>query len=154
GLPDGDGDLLDLAVAVEQAAAALVPGPVLPTALAGQVLAADPESPAAKEFLPLVAAGTASVGVALPGTLTSVEAPDGGLLASGDAGLVSEADHLLLSAGGQWFVVDADAPGVTVTPSVPLDFSRPLGHVHCEAVEVVPARLVAGDRVVDLAVTL
>ncbi|HVV24496.1 MAG TPA: acyl-CoA dehydrogenase family protein [Pseudonocardiaceae bacterium] len=158
GVPDelggAGGDLVDVAVAVEQAAAALVPGPVLPTAVVGQVLAADPASPVAKEFLPLIAAGTATFGVALPGVLTSADTPDGGILISGDAGLASEADHLLLSAGGRWFVVDADAPGVTVTPSVPLDFSRPLGHVHCEAVEVAAERFVAGDRVVDLAVTL
>jgi alkylation response protein AidB-like acyl-CoA dehydrogenase len=158
GVPDelggAGGDLVDVAVAVEQAAAALVPGPVLSTVLAGQVLLADRDAPVAKELLPRLAAGDAVFGVALSGTLTATASPEGDLLVSGETGPVLDGDHLLLCAGEQWFVVDADAPGLTVTPSTPLDFSRPLAHVRCDGVTVDRSRLVAGDRVADLAVTL
>ncbi len=158
GLPDelggAGGDLLDTAVAAEHAAAALVPGPVLTTLLAGQVLAAEPDTPVAKEFLAAIAAGDATFGLSLATTLRATSSPDGGLVVSGDAGPVLDGDHLLLSADGRWLVVDADAPGLTVTPCTPLDFSRPLAQVHCTEVSIAPSRLLAGDRVADLAVTL
>ena len=57
------GTVADLAAAVEQLTVSLVPGPVMPTLLAGLVLAGHPDLPAAKELLPALAAGQAPVAV-------------------------------------------------------------------------------------------
>src|SRR5262249_41436130 len=54
----GGGTTSDVAVAAEQLAAALVPGPVLPTLLAGLVLSTQP---AHIDLLTRIASGTASV---------------------------------------------------------------------------------------------
>ena len=75
-----DGTVADLAAALEQVTAALVPGPVMPTLLAGLLLAGSlagrPETtsrlarPAALALLPELAAGQASAAVAFSaGTL-------------------------------------------------------------------------------------
>lgn len=45
------GTLADQCTALEQAAAALIPGPLLPTVLAGILLARQPDSPIAKDLL-------------------------------------------------------------------------------------------------------
>ena len=67
-----DGTVADLAAALEQLACALVPGPVLPTLLAGLLLRDHADLPTAKELLPDLAAGRASVAVGLTaGTLTA-----------------------------------------------------------------------------------
>ena len=62
----GDGgSACDLAAALEQVTDALVPGPIMPTVLAGLVLAPHRDIPAVKGLLPELAAGAASVAVAL-----------------------------------------------------------------------------------------
>jgi alkylation response protein AidB-like acyl-CoA dehydrogenase len=156
------GDLVDVAVAVEQAARALAPGPLPTTVLAGLVFADHPDTPVARELLPELTKGHVTCAVPLGdvGTLTATDDPAGGLLVDGTVGPVlgaGEASHLLLSAGDRWFVVDADAPGLTVTDRTPLDFSRTLGQVHADGL-VVPADRVLPDtrtdRIADLAVTL
>ena len=57
------GTVADLAAALEQLTVALVPGPVLPTLLAGLLLRGHADLPAVKELLPALAAGQASVAV-------------------------------------------------------------------------------------------
>ena len=71
------GTLLDLAVAVEACAAAMVPGPVLPTAVAGVVLEDE-------TLLREIAAGAASV--ALGTGATTISLADG--RATGECSLV------------------------------------------------------------------
>src|ERR1043165_3800138 len=68
------GDLVDVAVALEQAAESLIPGPILPTLLAGQVL---PDR--------RIADGARTFGLALPGGF-----------------LLGPADHVLVATNGQW----------------------------------------------------
>lgn len=70
------GDLVDVAVALEQAAESLIPGPILPTLLAGQVLRDS-----------RIAEGTLTFGLALPGGL-----------------LLGPADHVLVATNGRWSV--------------------------------------------------
>jgi alkylation response protein AidB-like acyl-CoA dehydrogenase len=159
------GTVADLAAALEQLTASLAAGPVLPTLLAGLLLRADPGLPAAKELLPAVAAGQASVAVALAtGTLTGAWLPDGTLRVSGETGPVlggGGTSHLLLGAGtgdGEaWFLVPAGHPRVQVTARAPVDFSRPLAGIRLDGAAVAPGDIPPGlhtAAVRDLAATL
>lgn len=141
-----DGTVADLAAMVDEAAAALVPGPVATTALATLVL---PDSQS--ELLEALATGQRTAGITLHADL---DVADG--RASGRAAFVLGADAaavLLLPAGDQWVLVDGAADGVTVEPLKATDFSRPLARV---VLENAPAEILAmsGSRVVDLAATL
>ncbi|AIJ24947.1 acyl-CoA dehydrogenase family protein [Amycolatopsis methanolica] len=91
------GTVADAAVAVEEAAAVLVPGPVLGTVLAALVLGCRGGSPVAKELLPAFADGSASAGVAL--------SPDGPVL---DA----DATHVVVADGDTWSVRERGADTV------------------------------------------
>lgn len=141
-----DGTVADLAAMVDEAAAALVPGPVATTALATLVL---PDSHA--ELLEALATGERTAGLTLDADLAYA-----GGKASGRAAFVLGADAtgvLLLPAGQTWLLVDGAAPGVTIEPLQATDFSRPLARV---VLEDAPAEElnVPGQRVVDLAATL
>ncbi|MGV0851202.1 acyl-CoA dehydrogenase [Mycolicibacterium phlei] len=137
-----DGTVTDLCAMVDEAAAALVPGPVATTALATLVL----DQP---ELLTALAAGERVAGVTLTAQL---ELADGTVSGTADYVLGADAGGvlLLLPAGDGFVVVDATGPGVTVEPLQPTDFSRPLARVTLEAA---PARPVPGSaqRVVDVA---
>ena len=113
-----DGTVADLAAGLEQVTAALIPGPVMPTLLAGLLLAAGPAEPTASAvlpestsrpaqpavlaLLPELAAGQASAAVALSaGTLRGARQAGGALRVTGEVGLVLGAGsttHLLLAA--------------------------------------------------------
>jgi len=160
------GTVPDAAAALEQAAAELLPGPVLPTVLAGLLLARCPDAAVAKELLPGLAEGALPIAVGLePGTLRAEGDPDRPTV-SGEVGAVlgagPEATALLLGAvdpdGGEvWFVIDADHPGVTVTGRPSVDLSRSLARVTLRDVALPPGRLLpglTGAAVRDLAVTL
>jgi len=117
------GSIEDLSAMVEEAARALVPGPVATTALATLVVS-DPQL---REAL---AAGERTAGVALR---SDVEFDATASRASGTVPFVlgGVADGLLLvPAGDRWLLVDsaaADAAGtVAVEPLQATDFSRPL----------------------------
>ena len=165
------GTVADLAAALEQLAVALVPGPVLPTALAA-VLAA-PQLPALTNSALTNSALTnsaltgsqtvATAAVALdPGTLTGTRHPDGTLHVTGRTGPVLGAgttSHLLLGAatgqGETWFWLDA-ADG-TLTRYQPVDFSRSLADVTLTDTAVPETQILTAlttQRVRDLAATL
>ncbi|MFR9731227.1 acyl-CoA dehydrogenase family protein [Saccharopolyspora sp. MS10] len=140
----GGAGVAELAAALEPAAEALVPGPVLATCAAGVLLARAGGDPAP---LRAIAAGEAVVAVAgEPGSLVATEA-EGGLLVSGAVDPVPgapEATHLLLAArgprGGEtWFLVAADDPAVRVGTRRALDFSRSLGRIELTELLVPPA---------------
>jgi len=140
------GSIGDLSAMVEEAAKALVPGPVATTALATLVVT-DPE------LLAALAAGERTAGVALGG---DVDFDDATSRASGTLPWVlgAVADGLLVvPAGEKWLLVDATADGVTVEPLPATDFSRPLARV---ALTSAPATVldVAADRVTDVAATV
>ncbi|MGE2834188.1 acyl-CoA dehydrogenase [Mycobacterium sp. SMC-4] len=145
-LGGADGSIGDLCAMVDEAAAALVPGPVATTALATLVVGdADPE------LVGALAAGERTAGMTLTAAL---DFADGRV--SGTAPYVLGADAtavLLVPAGQRWLLVDAAADGVTVEPLTATDFSRPLARVTFDG--AVAAELeVPAQRVVDLAVTL
>jgi alkylation response protein AidB-like acyl-CoA dehydrogenase len=113
------GSIEDLSAMVEEAARALVPGPVATTALATLVVS-DPQ------LRDALAAGERTAGVALR---SDVDFDAAASRASGTAPFVQGgvADGLLLlPAGDRWLLVDATAEGVAVEPLPASDFSRPL----------------------------
>ena len=114
------GSVEDLCVMVEEAARALVPGPVATTALATLVI---PDI----AVLQSLSAGDATAGIALDADLRD----EGGTI-SGSADFVLGAldtGVLLLPVGDHVVLVDASGPGVTVEPLAATDFSRPLAKV-------------------------
>lgn len=137
------GTIADLCAMVEEAAAALVPGPVATTALATLV--------APGEWLEALMTGERTAGVALD---TDVRV-DGNRV-SGTAGHVLGADPaglLLLSAGDKVLLIDAGADGVTVEPLTPTDFSRPLARVVLDGAPATELP-VSTRRFADLAATV
>jgi 3-oxochol-4-en-24-oyl-CoA dehydrogenase len=113
------GSIEDLAAMVEEAARALVPGPVATTALATLVVS----DPTLREAL---ASGDRTAGVALD---SDVEFDETASQVSGTVPWVlgGVADGVLLvPAGERWLLVDGISEGVAVQPLRATDFSRPL----------------------------
>ncbi|MDT5021367.1 MAG: 3-oxochol-4-en-24-oyl-CoA dehydrogenase [Mycobacterium sp.] len=113
------GSIEDLAAMVEEAARALVPGPVATTALATLVVS----DPTLREAL---ASGERTAGVALD---SDVEFDETASQVSGTVPWVlgGVADGVLLvPAGERWLLVDGTSEGVAVQPLRATDFSRPL----------------------------
>lgn len=135
------GSIADLCVMVDEAAAALVPGPVATTALA-TLLITD------TGLLEALASGQRTAGLALRSDIAF-----DGQSATGTAKFVLGAlpdGLLILPAGDQWLLVDATAAGVTVTSLAATDFSRPLARVELSGA----AATVIDAPVADLAVTV
>jgi alkylation response protein AidB-like acyl-CoA dehydrogenase len=135
-----DGTAEDLCAMVDEAAAAMVPGPIATTALATLLLDQS-------DVLQALASGERTAGVALSGDLGLT---DGRV--SGTADYVLGADAagvLLLPAGDEFVLVDAGADGVTIELLEATDFSRPLARV---VLDGVPAEVVSApaQRVADL----
>ncbi|MFE2144763.1 acyl-CoA dehydrogenase, partial [Streptomyces sp. NPDC059456] len=146
------GTLLDLAVVVEEAGRAALPGAYLPSALASVLLDRAGAEPLAGRV------GAVALG---PGTLTAVAVEGGGHLLDGLAPPVlgaGEADLVLLAAeaahGTCWFAVDAAALDVRTHDSA--DPTRPTAEVRARGVTVAPGRLLDLDAALvrDLACTL
>ncbi|MBX9921135.1 MAG: acyl-CoA dehydrogenase, partial [Mycolicibacterium frederiksbergense] len=136
--------IADLLAMVDEAAAALVPGPLATTALATLVV----DDPAVLEAL---AGGERSAGIAVASDI----AFDAGT-ATGTAAFVLGADPagvFVLPAGDNWLLVDGAAEGVTVEPLEATDFSRPLARV---VLAGAPAQVLgaSGQRVTDLVATV
>lgn len=139
-----DGSVADLCAMVDEAAAAIVPGPVATTALA--TLCVD--DPALAEAL---ATGQRSAGAALAADLRL----DGDRVAgTADYVLGAEPDQLLLLPGPQgWLLIDAAGDGVRVEPLTATDFSRPLARVTFDGAAAT-ALDVPAQRIADLAATV
>ncbi|MEY8014050.1 acyl-CoA dehydrogenase family protein [Mycobacterium servetii] len=138
------GSIEDLCAMVEEAAKALVPGPVATTALATLVV---PEP----EVLAELASGERFAGLALEGDLRF-----DGVTASGILPLVSGAASgglLLAPADGKWLLIDAAGEGVRLDPLRAADFSRPLARVVLTSAPVTVLEVPEG-RVEELAATV
>jgi 3-oxochol-4-en-24-oyl-CoA dehydrogenase len=138
------GSVDDLCLMVDEAAAALVPGPVATTALATLVITDG-------TLLEELASGERTAGVALRSDIVY----DAGS-ATGSAELVlgGVADGvLLLATGDRVLVVDATADGVTVEALTATDFSRPLARVTLSSVPAAPLDM-SEERFADLAATV
>lgn len=138
------GSVGDLCAMVDEAAAALIPGPVAPTAVATLVVQDS-------DLLEALAAGERAAGLALSADLVF-----DGATVSGTADIVLGADAdalLLLPAGDAWVQVDSGASGVDIELGVPTDFSRQLGRVTLTSVAATELA-VSPDRLRDLAATV
>ena len=171
GLGGAGGTAADLAAALAQLTESLVPGPMLPTLIAGLVLAGHPEQDAALRALPALAAGALSVAMAVAADgVTATPQPDGSVLLTGSVGPIlggPACSHVLLGATGSrdgatgrhevWCLVPATRAGITLAELAPADFSRPLVNVSLTEVSAVPAEILTGvstDGVRDLAAVL
>jgi alkylation response protein AidB-like acyl-CoA dehydrogenase len=111
----------ELVVVVEELGRAVTPGPFVPTAIAGALIAAAADDDTKGRLLPGLADGSTVAGVGLGGAVTV----QGGT-ASGDAGNVlggALADLLVVPSGDDVVVVEAGA-GVTVDTPPNLDPTR------------------------------
>lgn len=140
------GSVEDLCAMVEEAAKALIPGPVATTALATLVLSDA-------ELLAALAAGERFAGLALQGDITFDGAAS---TASGTLPFVlgaADGGVLLLPADGRWLVVDTASDGVHIEPLAATDLSRPLARV---VLDSAPATVLAQtpERVEELAATV
>ncbi|WP_029116766.1 acyl-CoA dehydrogenase [Mycobacterium sp. URHB0044] len=138
------GSVEDLCLMVDEAAAALVPGPVATTALATLVIADG-------TVLEALASGERTAGVALK---SDIAYESGTATGTAEFVLGGLADGVLvLVAGEQVLLVDATADGVTVEPLAATDFSRPLARVTLSSA---PATVldVSRQRFGDLAATV
>ncbi len=155
-LEGAGGTVADLAAMLEASAAALAPGPVLTSALAGLVLARDGGSFDAV-LVPGLAAGERTCGLAVEQAPVPAERTgDGGLRLDGDAGLVYgyDADGLILvriaaaadGAEEPWAILDASTPGVEARVREAADFSVPLASVRLSSVDVPADRVLTGLR--------
>ncbi len=139
--------LRELTAVLEEAGRALLPAPLLATAIAGQVLLdAGHTAP-----LPGIAHGTTIATVALDGTVRN----DKDVL-SGQATHVLDghlADLVVVASGGELFLVDGTAGGLARTPLDTMDQTRRLAHLTFDRA---PATRLDGrpDDARDLAATL
>lgn len=137
------GTLAEAACVIDAAGYGLLPGPLLPTVIAGAVVAAaDPGRPARALLEAIVAGHTAALLLPADGDLRAVP-HDGGWQLDGSAGPqlgLCSARRLVVSANTEaaetlWFVLDAGAPGVTVQAQSPTDLTRDVGTLHCAGVQ-------------------
>ncbi|MFI5586925.1 acyl-CoA dehydrogenase family protein [Amycolatopsis sp. NPDC051758] len=135
-----EGSIADLAAGLAAAAEELVPGPVLGTALGGLLLASVPE---AKELLPALAEGEATIAVLLDELVDGVSGPVPGV----DAGT-----WLLVPVDGGHVLLAPGTPGVEIEPLAAFDFSRPLARVRLSGVDL--DEVLTLPPVAELAATL
>ncbi|EUA02359.1 acyl-CoA dehydrogenase, C-terminal domain protein [Mycobacterium kansasii 732] len=143
------GSIEDLCAMVEEAATALVPGPVVTTALASLVVP-DPE------LLTALTSGERVAGLALEGDVR-FDAQTRRVSGTVPWALGAVAGAvLLLPAEGRWLLVDTAGDGVALEPLRATDFSRPLAKVVLTSAPVAPATAIADsrERVENLAATL
>jgi alkylation response protein AidB-like acyl-CoA dehydrogenase len=152
------GSFVDLACALEACAAAMVPGPLLSTAVVATVLVGSAASEPVADVLRGVADGSVTVALA-PRLSPLVVGVDGEV--SGEVPVLwgaGPASHLLVGAAvgdtEQWFVLDAAASGVAVETAAPMDLSRSTGSVTLDSVPPVAVLSMRASHVRDVAVTL
>ncbi|GAA3396188.1 acyl-CoA dehydrogenase [Streptomyces roseoviridis] len=153
----GGGDLVDLAVVLEETARALLPGPYLPDVLAAELMHRAGRGPEAAAL----AAGERIGAVALGAGALTARRTGGGYVLDGTAPPVlgaAAADLLVLAAAGAdgtvWLAVDATA--LAVRPHRSADPTRPTAEVTADGVRVPASRVLALDSVLvrDLAAVL
>ena len=131
------GSIADMCAMLDEAAYALVPGPVATTALAS--LLVDDES-----ALGDLMSGQRSAGLALRGEF---DYGNGRVTGSIPIALgAKQNEYLIAAAGQQWLLIDTSGDGATVEALTPTDFSRPLARIElrstpAEVLRVAPARV-------------
>jgi alkylation response protein AidB-like acyl-CoA dehydrogenase len=160
----GDGaSLVELAVVLEQAAFGLLPGPLLPSVLASELIASHAPQALAGRLLPALASGaTAASAVAATGLRATRAA--GGWRVTGETAPVpgaASARVLVLGAeapdGALWFVIDGALLGdAVIIPGEPVDLTRDVATVRLDDLLIPDAQLLTAStgQVRDVAATL
>jgi alkylation response protein AidB-like acyl-CoA dehydrogenase len=159
------GSFLDLALVLEQFGRELVPEPLVPSILAGCALAHGGTPEQCARFLKPMLAGEATLALAhaerdtrfeLEPVATRAVKQDGSFSLHGEKVWVQNghaAQHLVVSAAHegwlQLFVVDRDAPGLSILPLDTFD-GRKAAHVVLDGVQVEADRLLAQQPGTDL----
>ena len=138
--------LLDLVIVAEEMGRLVSPGPLVPVSVVAAAVAAAGTPGQQAAVLPGIVAGDVigawcRTGVTADGLVLS------GVSAPVEAG--AQASHLLVSAGGRHFLVEADTPGVTVTPMEGLDLVRRFAQVSFDGVEVPASAELRGGSGID-----
>jgi alkylation response protein AidB-like acyl-CoA dehydrogenase len=147
--------LLDLALVAEEMGRRVSPGPLLPTNLVAAALSEYGTAEQKACYLPGILSGEAiatwCLGEAgasgLPDEITFEAVPRGEEFVlsarKGAAQAAAESDFFVIAAlvGGEptQFLVDADAPGVTVVPAEAIDLTHRFGFVEFDQVTLTPA---------------
>ncbi|MFD3562167.1 acyl-CoA dehydrogenase [Streptomyces sp. NPDC058686] len=144
----GGGDLVDLAVVLEEAGRAALPGPFAANAAASLILRHAGAAGLAASLASGDRIGAAAVGT---GTLTAVTVSDG-LVLDGVAPPVlsgGDADLLLLAAesatGTVWAAVDAGTAGIGIRVHESADPTRPTAEITARGALVPAGRILAVD---------
>mgnify|MGYP001387873412 CR=1 FL=1 len=153
--------IVELAIVAEEIGRALARGPFLPTAIAGRVIAAGGSTQVRTRVLPELASGSAWATWAFaephsPWTLDGVQAT---AQTDGDVIVIDGVKTAVQDAGGaRWllvtarhdgapatFLVERDAPGVTVRRQRVMDLTRAFYQVRFEGVRVPAAHRLTSD---------
>lgn len=134
------GGLAEAACVIDAAGYGLLPGPLLPTVIAGAVAAAAEPGTATERLLDDIVAGRTAALILPEGGQLQATAVDGGWLLSGSAGPelgLCGAERILVSAGEDfWVVLEAGATGLQVMPQTPTDLTRDVGTLRADGVRV------------------
>jgi alkylation response protein AidB-like acyl-CoA dehydrogenase len=139
-----------LSVALAELGAGLVASPLLAGVFAARALLTLDDEAARADLLPRIASGELIATFALTsGFADHVSAQDGRLSGSVSPVLSgTEADVLLIPAGGSVYLVDAGATGLTRARLTAVDHSRSLARIELHDT---PARALAGDAAAAVA---
>ena len=135
--------LSELAVVLEVQGRELSPGPFLPTVAAAVVIDRCAPDSVRAQLLPGLADGSTVGALALSGNVTV----GSDLVVTGESPAVlgaPDADVLVIAAGEDVILVDANGDGVTITPLDSLDTTRSVGSVALRAVTVDQDRVLRG----------
>ncbi|WP_102141417.1 acyl-CoA dehydrogenase [Mycobacterium hubeiense] len=135
--------LAELAVVLEVQGRELTPGPFLPTVAAAVVIDRCAPDSVRAQLLAGLADGSTVAALGLSGSVTV----DGDGVVGGESPAVlgaPDADVLVIAAGDDVVVLDANADGVTVTALESLDPTRSVGTVTLRAVAVPAERVLRG----------
>jgi alkylation response protein AidB-like acyl-CoA dehydrogenase len=161
----GDGaGLAELAVVLEEAAFGLLPGPLLPTVMASQLIASHAPQGLARRLLPVLASGASAASAITTAGLRATRADGGWRVTGQTAAIPGAASARVLSLGAAsseggdlWFVLDGALLGdAVITPGEPVDLTRDIATAALDDVLIPEAQLLAvtTDQVRDLAGTL
>ena len=153
---------IELAVLMEQLGYALVPGPIFSSMFAGLALETAGTDAQKERYLAPLASGEKRGTLALwdsgagwaPDDITlEPESSNGGFTLSGEKLFVLDAataDFFIVGAkGDRRFVVERDAPGVTITPTPTIDATRKQYAVKLDGVKVPEDAAFGGDGALD-----
>jgi alkylation response protein AidB-like acyl-CoA dehydrogenase len=160
----GDGaGLVELAVVLEQGAFGLFPGPLLPTVLAGQLVAEHAPENLATRLLPRLAGGATAASAVTAAGLRAMRSGDGWRVSGESAPVLGGAAAQILVLGAQaddrtvWFAADTGMrENIEVIPAEPVDLTRDVARLRLTELAVPDEQVLDLDldRVRDLAAAL